>query len=275
MRLTYNHAVMFTALRIDGVNHAAGSGTADWGYGLWLIENNPSSAAFTELNKTADNYSFQLVQVQGNFTVTTVFNINPSTGAGTHWTATNTIVNTSENPAAPYGMQDWQLGLQSGLPNNSGYTLNGTSGGADRYMVKEGEPDGAWKINENVDRGATGMNAAGTLWGSATVLDNAAAAALGLKVGLVITAGSDTVAYYPADNIGNADVAANYQRVFIEGTPREFMGTKRADHVALQPGESHTANMFLDMNIIPEPATTGLAVIGAIAVILRRRCISA
>lgn len=268
-RLTFNQTIMFTALRIDGANHAGGSGVADWGWGLWAVEGNDGT--FSELNKTAANYSFQLVQTQGNFTTTTVFTINPSTGSGTHWTANHTVQNTGGAADTPFGTQDWYLGLQQQPIGGGGYTLNGTSGGADRFMVLAANPDGAWQVNENVDRNATGIVATDNLWGRATVLDNAAAATMGLKAGLWIEAGSDTIAYYPSDAIGNAEVGPNYGRVFIEGTPREFMGTVRANHVALEPGATYVTEMYLDMNIVPEPAGVGLFLSSIALLRLRRR----
>jgi len=207
------------------------------GFGLWNIQNNGTATmtSWTEIEKSASRYVFETTHTEGTyFQVTTRYTINMSDATGTSWTAVNTVTNTDAAARTPYGLMNWRLGLNAGTGYHStnGYTLNGTSGMADRYQ-SNGVDVGPWLVNENVDFGAAGLVPTDTLHGRATVLDNAASQSLGMTAGLVFEVGSDTIAYYPAAGIGNAENNASYTTLFIEATPREFMGTKRADHVAL------------------------------------------
>lgn len=255
------------------------AGPVGLGKGLWTVEGNKGT--FSELGKTGSAYSFQLYQAGSTFDVTTAFTINAPTGAGTQWTAVNTVTNISGAATKPYNLFDWGLHLnvlEYNPTDTADADLTGTSGGADRYHENavSGE-DYLYLVNENVDRGATGLVTSDDLWGRATVLDNDLTRGLGMTPGLYFEGRSDTGAYYPADSIGDADAfgGATYQkRLGILATPREFQGRARSDHVALDPGASYVGNASLEINIadvIPEPATMGLLGLGLVGLFIRRR----
>jgi len=239
---------------VAGVNVAP---EGNWADGLWRVGEGTveNSGDFAELVKTPDMYSFKLTHVpEGSnhgLIIETVFRIHAPGRRGTRWTATVTTRNTSKSDVIPYTSVSWELSLtDGGYGLDKGYTLDGTSGGANRYVVKRGSPDGPWIVNENVDSGANNMDSDGFLWGKITVRDNTASRKLSLPPGLQFFAGSDVRAYYPTANIGDANLQSeNNDSIFVNATPREFMGLSRADHVALKPGESYTANLYLDINI--------------------------
>ena len=234
------------------------AGPAGLGRGMISIGNNDTAISgntFTQLAKTAAGYEFRTVATGTVWEHTTVFSIQPPDDHSTVWPITRTIRNISEASALPTGGMDFSLNM-----NIDQYTvaladasLSGTSGMAQRMHQVAGTMQPLlYSVYENVDRGATNIDPAGLMRGTVVVNSNTFTQTLGMKPGREFSMLSSIVAYYPSDLIGDAGIgtgASYLERLFVAATPREFMGSVRADHVNLAPNASYTVNYAFSTNI--------------------------